>query len=881
MDVKKVKEDYCNFLRYCSYLKKNYSDANCFSSYQTKPMLKDMEKSERFFGKFEDNTFSANFFKTIYDNLINAVLENQTNQYTHVTSNFFKNLRSGTQHNPFEPAPCYIRLKDYAWHPFSVVIYYWKGEDNDSIQLVIGVEGKKDNFDGNDTKIYREFLDSHKDASPTPICSVTDNSTINSDDIFNLIKTNIDKAIKNYEELLSMIPVQPMTVLENSKALQIVLTGAPGTGKTYAVKKFVEGKNHEFVQFHPSYDYTDFVEGLRPVEQNGETIFVRMDGTFKEFCRKAAKDEDDNIPYYFVIDEINRADLGKVFGELMSCLEEGHRGVEEGVVTQYANLPTYHINKEGKLDIISNDIYKQKFYIPKNVHIIGTMNDIDRSVESIDFAMRRRFTWIEIKANEVMTPVLSSMISYKNGKSKLTDNIIVNLSTSIQEMNDVISGSIGKKLGLSEQYHIGPAYFKELTEIQVGNEKKKIGVEYSNQGDLDAHIKKFFIITWTNKVEPLLREYCRGKNTEDVGTLINECRKVFESTKYIESNNDNTDLINRNSIKDYLDKGEKQIIFTGAPGTGKTFGVKEWLKNNSCKYEIVQFHPSYDYTDFIEGLRPVTCIDYPLNSIQTDEDVHSKENILPKKNEIEKISEPSFVKVDGVFKKFCRKAANDNEKTPYYFVIDEINRADLSKVFGELMFGMEDDKRGEENSFTTQYSNLDTYIISDSDGKANKLENKDNVFWNEKKMKEMFFIPKNVHIIGIMNDIDRNVESIDFALRRRFTWVDIKANDVMKTILDSMLVGKCEDVNGLAERVKILNNEVISKKGKQFSLNDSYHIGPAVLKYYNEIDSTPKEARKYVWNHSILPIIREYCRGKNAKDVEEFIEEGLRVFVEE
>lgn len=325
------------------------------------------------------------------------------------------------------------------------------------------------------------------------------------------------------------------------KNKQVIFTGAPGTGKTWAVKSFVEEKQkgetdtYKFVQFHSSYDYTDFIEGLRPVPaKDGGNMFVRMDGIFKSFCRKIVKENLEKLsekkgktmsieeyfrdmqnsdyrkevykklsgnPYYFIIDEINRADLSRVFGELMYGLEESYREIHNRFDTQYKNLPTYEMKGE-KADIIADDCFKDGFFVPYNLHIIGTMNDIDRSVESFDFALRRRFIWKDIKANKIMTESLKSMRDKKKDKN-LSDDKIVEISNKICQMNNKIT-EFG--YGLSEAYHIGPAYFKDL--VKESDEK--------TEGVLSD--------IFENRIEPILYEYMRGRKAEVQDKLISSCR---------------------------------------------------------------------------------------------------------------------------------------------------------------------------------------------------------------------------------------------------------------------------------------------------------------------------------------------------------------------
>jgi len=308
-------------------------------------------------------------------------------------------------------------------------------------------------------------------------------------------------------------------LLQTSKNL--ILTGAPGTGKTYLARqiaqKLIFGENwtlkkesefnpeeknefdqrFEFVQFHPSYDYTDFVEGLRPKKPDGSGNigFERKDGTFKKFCEEARKEckykDKDNREYdeaskkfVFVIDEINRGEISKIFGELFFAIDPGYRGVAGKVLTQYANM------QDG------SDDEKKKFYVPENVYIIGTMNDIDRSVESFDFAMRRRFVWEEIKAWETkedktnIVSMLDELDQIKDGLTKDAVNHLVKLNQAI--WNDEGDGGKGTGIdGLSSSFHIGGAYFRKLKNYN---------------GD--------FRDLWKYHLEPLLREYLRGMPEE-------------------------------------------------------------------------------------------------------------------------------------------------------------------------------------------------------------------------------------------------------------------------------------------------------------------------------------------------------------------------------
>lgn len=421
-------------------------------------------------------------------------------------------------------------------------------------------------------------------------------------------------------------------LLKSTKNL--ILTGAPGTGKTYLARQIAEkmgcsSQEIGFVQFHPSYDYTDFVEGLRPVQDesgSGQIGFERKDGVFKEFCARALKNLQDSrknvdvlrhektikeivedflndavdkktqfetitknvfyvdsftdrkvlvsIPqnekvktlpislddilelmsnnvqlnigkdvseyfnrkwrtqqdsyiyvltkqlqeivrknknnaastiekvqaknFVFIIDEINRGEVSKIFGELFYSVDPGYRVSAQEleavranekqlatIKTQYANLET----DGNDFDRALNSADYGHFFIPENVFIIGTMNDIDRSVESMDFAFRRRFTWVEVKAKDTQD-MLDEKLDEKGQTRGLPDGLAQEAKKRMNRLNEAID----EISGLNEAYHIGASYFLKLNEYD---------------GDFNK--------LWDYHLKGLLHEYLRGSGNEASG----------------------------------------------------------------------------------------------------------------------------------------------------------------------------------------------------------------------------------------------------------------------------------------------------------------------------------------------------------------------------
>lgn len=352
--------------------------------------------------------------------------------------------------------------------------------------------------------------------------------------IFNILEDDIDKSILKIKEKLKGLNVdtsKPHFFYENSlkniwqggldfESKNMILHGAPGTGKTYMTeetikaRKIIEGNSeYELVQFHPSYGYEDFIEGIKPVglTENGQMKFELKNGIFKQMCIDAFKnliesqnDKTKLKTFYFIADEINRAELSRVFGELLLCLEDDKRlrivdGKVEGtkIKTQNSNLwKNEHIvvkvNEDNELD----ENGKGYFGVPENIYFIGTMNDIDRSVDSFDMALRRRFVWKQYRCDY-------EAIENKYKEEKDLEAYI----TACKNLNNHITTENNNGFNLSDSYELGQAYF-----MKPKNLTKK---------ELDR--------VWLEHISPILKEYLRAEYSEkDIIGKLEEAQKIFK-----------------------------------------------------------------------------------------------------------------------------------------------------------------------------------------------------------------------------------------------------------------------------------------------------------------------------------------------------------------
>ncbi len=283
----------------------------------------------------------------------------------------------------------------------------------------------------------------------------------------------------SYEDALKdlfLSEVDLKSVIDTAKRKRnIILQGPPGVGKTFVSKRLAyllmgekDPSRVEFVQFHQSYSYEDFVQGWRP---NSEGGFNLKSGSFYEFCRKARSDL--SRPHVFIIDEINRGNLSKIFGELLMLIESDKRGLENAIKLTYS---------ESEAD---------RFSVPENVFIIGLMNTADRSLAIVDYALRRRFAFFNLPP-QLESSKFEALITKAGGSADLVKKIRARI------------GGLNQVIG-NERRDLGPGF--------------QIGHSYFCPVGLITSDSEWYLNVINTEIKPLIEEYWFD-SPEKVDTLL-------------------------------------------------------------------------------------------------------------------------------------------------------------------------------------------------------------------------------------------------------------------------------------------------------------------------------------------------------------------------
>lgn len=563
-------------------------------------------------------------------------------------------------------------------------------------------------------------------------------------------------SVKNavaYIDILSKGSIKQQTMTDKIKQLLIsnhnlILTGAPGTGKTYLAKQIAQqmifgevkekmtdeekkqfDEQYGFVQFHPSYDYTDFVEGLRPKQEDNRNIgFERKDGIFKEFCKRA---------------------IGGKTREIIA--EEVSAGEVQNVYRWYADTDDSDFGR----------IYKS---LLKDV-AAGKLNGLNFGGSYYRLGISR------------------------TGKLCIPDESIdrtINEGT-LKRLYDHLAKDNWKNLDESSSY-----YFRIAKKTLNYTHYRAVLQEMKNRKEKEGDLLGDKVVT---------SEHTLSSNPVDSDSSVDTSIPAKE--------NDIDEAMK--SFKDYVkEAGEKGVTINYLNSTGD---FKVYMgDNDSLRVKIA--NGNTHHTSPMNIKKYITTKDADDDTYDSSIGQYIIDHYMNDAGNEDSDEEENPIVSDNTGNK------------PFVFVIDEINRGEISKIFGELFFSIDPGYRGEKGIVQTQYQNM----VEGGDA-----------------FKKGFFVPENVYIIGTMNDIDRSVESMDFAFRRRFAFKEIKADENVG-MLDG-LKWKDEAI----ERMKRLNKAISDTEG----LSSAYHIGASYFLKLKNYDGDFSQ----LWEYHLDGLLREYLRG--------------------
>jgi 5-methylcytosine-specific restriction protein B len=416
----------------------------------------------------------------------------------------------------------------------------------------------------------------------------------------------------------------------------------------------------------------------------------------------------------------------------------------------------------------------------------------------------------DLSKYESKEAITTKLLEFRGGPDSVPSNDALCCFQFVHEMKvgDLVVAKVGRKKilggGVVTSEYIYDHQRKEYQSIRKVNWLTAEKAEFPGTG---VTTKTLTEISRYPTFKEMIESYIEGKSI--VETIPLESYGIKSALKDL--------LLSKEDFEEMLESllSKKNLILQGPPGTGKSFVAKRLayallgFKDDS-RIESVQFHQSFSYEDFIQGFRP-------------------------------KKDGSGFSLKDGVFYRFCKKALHDPDR-PYVFIIDEINRGNLSKIFGEVMLLIETDKRGPDWAVSLTYS----------DESASK-----------------FHIPANVHILGMMNTADRSLAIVDYALRRRFAFKDVLPgfdSDKFRPLLESKGV-EPQVIAAIQAKMAALNKEIESSVdlGRGFTIGHSFFVP-----FENVTNS--KAWYDSVIKNEIVPLLREYWFDKKQSEVDQHVQ---------